>query len=280
MSRQELNGSQVRASGSQERLPDATDHLSERFLLAGGQRNLYGNAHGIPDIACSRPCAPGVSVLSAIIVSKIKMELLRKALTGLIVMNGPVQFIEGPISLKIAAYCGYLAAWLAFALAAVAGALPRLRRQAAATTAITAPVLIGTLLQVLAAFAITKSMGSGPLRPRTFELAGALVLAPLGAALFVWALRSVPRDAEVDTLITEGAYSWLRNPIYLAFLAMLVATGLLVSGGVRLILPVLLYVTGTELRIAAEERELAEKFTESYARYRRRTRWRYLPGLR
>jgi protein-S-isoprenylcysteine O-methyltransferase Ste14 len=181
---------------------------------------------------------------------------------------------------KIAAYCFYLAAWMVFAIAAVAGALPRLRRQAATTTAITAPVLIGTLLQALAAFAVTRSMGSGPLRPRMFELAGALVLAPLGAALFVWALRSVPRDADGDTLITGGAYSWLRNPIYLAFLAMLVATGFLISGGVKLILPVVLYLAGSELRIASEESELAEKFPEGYAMYRSRTRWRYLPGLR
>jgi protein-S-isoprenylcysteine O-methyltransferase Ste14 len=181
---------------------------------------------------------------------------------------------------KIAAYCVYLAAWMVFAIAAVAGSLPRQCRQAAATTAITAPVLIGTLLQALAAFAVTRSMGSGPLRPRMFELAGALVLAPLGAALFVWALRSVPRDADGDTLITGGAYSWLRNPIYLAFLAMLVATGFLISGGVKLILPVVLYLAGSELRIASEESELAEKFPEGYAMYRSRTRWRYLPGLR
>jgi protein-S-isoprenylcysteine O-methyltransferase Ste14 len=182
--------------------------------------------------------------------------------------------------LKIAAYFVYLAAWLVFAIAAVVGALPRRRGQASAMTAITAPLLTGTLLQALAVFAITKSMGSGPLRPRTFELTGALVLAPLGAALFVWALLSVPRDANRDTLVTGGAYSWLRNPIYLAFLAMLLATGFLISGGIKLILPVLLYLAGSELRIASEERELAEKFPDGYALYRRRTRWRYLPGLR
>jgi protein-S-isoprenylcysteine O-methyltransferase Ste14 len=182
--------------------------------------------------------------------------------------------------LKIAAYCGYLAAWLVFAVAAVIGALPRMRRQAAVPTVITAPAVIGTLLQILAAFVITRSMNSGPLRPRTFELAGALILAPLGAALFVWALRSVPRDADADTLVTGGAYSWLRNPMYLAFLAMLIATGLLVAGGIKLVLPVLLYVAGSELRIASEESELAQKFPGSYARYKTQTRWRYLPGLR
>jgi len=187
--------------------------------------------------------------------------------------------VEAPIDpLKIAAYCGYLAAWLVFAIAAVAGALPFLRRQSQQPTSIEAPVWIGTLLQALAAFAVTKSMPAGPLHPRTFELAGALLLAPLGAALFVWALRSVPNDA--DTLVSGGAYALLRHPIYLAFFALLLATGLLISGGTNLILPVLLYLGGSELRIASEERELSRRFPEGYARYRSRTRWRYLPGLR
>ena len=182
--------------------------------------------------------------------------------------------------LRIAAFCAYLAAWLVFAIAAVVGAVPRLRRHAEVTARLTAPVIIGTLLQGAAAFAITRSMGSGPLRPHRFELAGVLVLAPLGAAVFVWALRSVPRNADANKLVTGGAYSWLRHPIYLAFFAMLVATGLLVSGGIRLVFPVLIYLAGSELRIAVEEEELAERFPDSYPEYRSRTRWRYLPGLR
>jgi len=123
-------------------------------------------------------------------------------------------------------------------------------------------------------------MGSGPLRPRTFELIGVLLLAPLGAAIFVWAIQSAPRDADADVLVTGGAYSQVRNPIYLALLAMLVATGLLTSGGVKLILPVLFFLVGSELRIASEENELRKKFPEAYASYQSRTRWRYLPGLR
>jgi protein-S-isoprenylcysteine O-methyltransferase Ste14 len=169
---------------------------------------------------------------------------------------------------------------VAIAIGAVAGALPRLRGQTAGATAIKAPAVIGTLLQALAAFVVTRSMASGPLRPRTFELAGALVLAPFGAALFVWALRSSPREGDGETLVTEGAYGWVRNPIYLAFLAMLLATGFLISDGVKLIPPVLLYLLGSELRIACEEGELAAKFPETYATYRARTPWRYLPGLR
>ena len=183
--------------------------------------------------------------------------------------------------LKITAYLAYLAAWLVFAIAALIGSLPRLRRGQAGMTSMPAmPVVIGTALQALAAMVMTRSMGSDSLRPGLYELAGAQVLAPLGAALFVWAVRSGPSEVGADKLITEGAYRWLRHPIYLAFLAMLVATGLLISAGVQLILAVLVYLAGSEFRIAVEERELARKFPEAYAQYRRRTRWRYLPGLR
>ena len=185
-----------------------------------------------------------------------------------------------PLPLAIAAYCTYLAAWLVIAIAAVVGAIPRLRGQVAATTWLTAPVIFGTLLQVAAAFAVTRSMGSGPLRPGRYEVAGVVVLASFAAVLFLWALLSVPQGVDSHQLVTEGAYAWLRHPIYLAFLSMLVATGLLVSSRIKLILPVILYVAGTELRIASEEEELTEKFRDSYMQYKRRTRWRYLPGLR
>ena len=183
--------------------------------------------------------------------------------------------------LKIAAYCAYLASWVIVTAVALFGQLLRLRKLTAGPKmTITMPVVVGSLLQVLAAFILTRALPNGPLHPQTFELAGALVLAPLGAGLYTWSLRSAPNDADANTLITDGAYEWLRHPIYLAFLAMLVATGFLISAGTKLIVPVLLYVAGSELRIATEESELVQKFSEDYAQYRSRTRWRYLPGLR
>jgi protein-S-isoprenylcysteine O-methyltransferase Ste14 len=182
--------------------------------------------------------------------------------------------------LRVAALCAYLAAWLVLAIAAVAGAIPRRQRLTAGLTRITVPELVGMLLQGTAALVTTLSMKPGPLRPGTLALVGALALAPLGAVLFVWALRSAPNNDDAEALTTKGAYAWLRHPIYAAFLAMLVATGLLVSGGVALLVAVGLYLAGSELRIASEELDLAEKFPNSYAQYRLRTRWRYLPGLR
>ena len=177
--------------------------------------------------------------------------------------------------LRVIAFCTYLAAWVVFVIGAAIGAMPALRRQAATTTHITATTIIGALLQIASAMVLTLSLSTGPLRPPPLHLAAVIALAPLGAALFLWSLRSAH-----EGLVTTGPYSLLRHPIYLAFLAMLVATGLLVTTLPKLALAIIIYIAGTELRIAEEERELSERHAGDFEHYRSRTRWRYLPGLR
>jgi len=81
-------------------------------------------------------------------------------------------------------------------------------------------------------------------------------------------------------LVTRGVYAWMRHPIYLAILAMLLATGFLASDGKGLLVAVVIYLAGPELRIASAEEDPARAFRAAYAQYRLRTRWRYLPGLR
>jgi protein-S-isoprenylcysteine O-methyltransferase Ste14 len=184
------------------------------------------------------------------------------------------------LSLRVITFCVFLAAWLFLAAVAIAGAIPRLRRQAAAPIDLSFPAIVGMLLQAVAALPITLSLTDGPLRPRTLELVGTLALAPFAAALFAWALRSGRRETGAKALVTRGAYAWMRHPIYLAFLAMLLATGFIASAGLKLIVATALYVAGSELRIASEEAELQEQFRDDYGEYRRKTRWRYLPGLR
>jgi protein-S-isoprenylcysteine O-methyltransferase Ste14 len=179
--------------------------------------------------------------------------------------------------LRMAAFLAYLLSWVVLAVAALVGALPRLRR-GPSESAVTLYGLLGTVAQACALFAIVLPVGSEPLRPAHGELVGVLLLAPLAAGLFVWAQRSAP--ASPDGLVTGGAYARLRHPIYLAFFLLLLATGLLVSSRVWMILPIVLYVVGTEMRIAGEEADLARRFPEVFADYQRRTRWRYLPGLR
>jgi len=182
--------------------------------------------------------------------------------------------------LRLAAFCAYLAAWVVFAVGTGLNALPRVRAAGAMPRpSLNAAVVAGTLLQIASALIITFFLGDEPLRPSRFELALALAFAPMAAALFIWTIRSAPRVSG-RALVTGGAYAWLRHPMYLAFLGMLVATGLLASNAPGLAAAVIAYVAGSELRIAAEESELAQRFDSDYAQYRLRTRWRYLPGLR
>jgi protein-S-isoprenylcysteine O-methyltransferase Ste14 len=183
--------------------------------------------------------------------------------------------------LRAAAFCSFLFAWLVLAVAAVFGGISRRRQPVATLVNIKVPVVIGTLLQAAGVLTITLSMGKGPLRPGTYELIGVLVLAPLAAALFGWALLSPQKNAQRESLVTTGAYAWMRHPIYAAFLAMLLATALLSSADLKLLVAAtVLYLAGSEIRIASEEAELAAKFPAGYSQYRLRTRWRYLPGLR
>lgn len=171
--------------------------------------------------------------------------------------------------LRVAAFVAYLAALLVVAGAALFG----IARGRGLVSTISAQGVIGTLLQLAAAALVSRALPDGPLRPQAWELAGLLLVAPLSAWLFVWA--QIPAARSTGELVTDGAYAWVRHPMYLAFLGLLLATGLVVTARWLLLPAVAIYLAGTELRIAVEEVGLA-----NYAAYRSRVRWRYLPGLR
>ena len=183
-------------------------------------------------------------------------------------------------TLRVAAFVSYLGSWLVLVITAVVGALPQFRGHGVTAFQARLPVIAGTLLQSIAVLGIALTLDDGPLRPSTFELASALLLAPLSAAIFVWAQRSAPKSSEQETLVTSGPYQWVRHPIYLAFFAMLLATGLLASSGLKLVVAAALYLAGCEIRIAIEEADLNHQFPTSYSNYTKHTPWRYLPGIR
>ncbi len=183
-------------------------------------------------------------------------------------------------SLRVAAFCAYLGSWLGLLIAVTLGSLPQFRRHSATSLRPPLRVLCGTILQVIAALGITLTLPDGPLRPSTFELSAALLLAPLSAAIFAWAQRSTPKYSDKETLVTSGPYRWVRHPIYLAFFAMLLATGFLASSGLKLVVAAFLYLAGCEIRIATEEADLNIQFPLRYSNYRSQTPWRYLPGIR
>lgn len=82
-----------------------------------------------------------------------------------------------------------------------------------------------------------------------------------------WAL--VARVIEGHELIRQGPYGVVRNPIYLAMLGMLVATGLAVSHWQALAAAIAVFMIGTEVRIRSEEKLLQGAFGPQFDAYAR-----------
>lgn len=80
-------------------------------------------------------------------------------------------------------------------------------------------------------------------------------------------------------LVQTGPYRYLRHPIYASVLGMLLATGFLWTRWPMLVLALIFYFAGTEIRVRAEDRLLAGRFKESFTAYRSRVH-AYIPFLR
>lgn len=101
-----------------------------------------------------------------------------------------------------------------------------------------------------------------------------VVLALGGFLLFEAAARELGRNwslvarvREDHTLVTSGAFALVRNPIYLAMLLMTIAAGVALGHLVQLTVAVPLFILGTALRVAREERLLREQFGEAFDDY-------------
>lgn len=102
------------------------------------------------------------------------------------------------------------------------------------------------------------------------------------AALGVWAVRDFrshqttvnPLTPDTATsLVTDGAHSISRHPMYVAMVGGLLGQAVL-RGRVHAVLPVVALWAALSLQATEEENALTEKFGRSYLRYRERVpRW-------
>jgi protein-S-isoprenylcysteine O-methyltransferase Ste14 len=91
-----------------------------------------------------------------------------------------------------------------------------------------------------------------------------------------WAMRA--RLVEGHKLITDGPYTYIRNPIYTGMLGMLIATGLAMEHFIALIPAVIIFAAGMLIRVRSEERLLRAAFGEEFEAYARRVP-AVLPGI-
>ena len=179
-----------------------------------------------------------------------------------------------------------IALWILWALPFL---LLRLRRVpgAAARRAKTDPIsVLGMILQGLA-YPILFMTRRLPAHPFDFWHIGPGLVLGFVSSFLVWsAVPALGRQWRFQAgvyqdhvLVQSGAYRFVRHPIYTSMLALLLATGLLLGAPARLAVAVLTMIVGTEIRVRAEERLLAEHFGQEFTDYKARVP-AYIPFLR
>lgn len=135
------------------------------------------------------------------------------------------------------------------------------------------PVYCGGIIALTAAGLALTAAGRMPVaRTGPFRLPmlgmGALLI---GSGAWLWwsaVFRSRVGDhIKSGTLVTTGAYAWVRNPIYAAFLMACTGALLLADNLWLLVLPAAYWLYLTALMRCTEERWLAERYGREYLEY-------------
>jgi protein-S-isoprenylcysteine O-methyltransferase Ste14 len=185
--------------------------------------------------------------------------------------------------LKNAALAELVLCWVAWSLAFV-----RPRRQAAIhKSIISAPASKWGILLVMVSFALAWSyVGPAGFEKSSLSLIASMFLGPPSVALAWGAVRHLGKQwryeaalSEHHDLIQTGPYRWMRHPIYASMLGMLLATGACWTWWPMFVVALATFLFGTEIRIRAEDRLLAERFHDSFIAYRSRVR-AYIPFVR
>ncbi|HEY0849346.1 MAG TPA: isoprenylcysteine carboxylmethyltransferase family protein [Bradyrhizobium sp.] len=116
-----------------------------------------------------------------------------------------------------------------------------------------------------------------PLSGVLFVLGWLMIVAFVG--LNVSAIRTMRRagttvrpDRGTDHLVTDGPFSFTRNPLYLAGIMLVLGIGLILGIAWFLLLAILAAFAVQKLAIEREERHLQARFGETYLDYARRVR--------
>jgi len=91
-----------------------------------------------------------------------------------------------------------------------------------------------------------------------------------------WTYRA--RVIEGHELVTQGPYSFVRNPIYLGMFGAIVGAGLVFSRWWTLSTAVVIFLVGNWIRIRAEEKLLREAFGAKFDDYARQVS-AFFPGV-
>ena len=102
-----------------------------------------------------------------------------------------------------------------------------------------------------------------------FNLIG---LAPIIVGLFINIQATITLKRGHGRLVTEGAFQYSRNPIYLGGMVFFFGLAILLGSLVGFIFPAIMFLLVHFLYIPNEEKELKTMFGEEYLDYMKRVR--------
>jgi len=119
-----------------------------------------------------------------------------------------------------------------------------------------------------------------PVFPFSRMLGGIMILLAFG--FHGWAHKAhkqAHKDTkEIETIVTTGAFSKIRHPLYLSIIPMNI--GIALAFGVRVtFILVLLTIIHWVLTALKEEEALMKSFPVEYTSYKQQVRWRMIPWI-
>jgi protein-S-isoprenylcysteine O-methyltransferase Ste14 len=135
-------------------------------------------------------------------------------------------------------------------------------------------ILVPGTVTVLVPYWLLSSSPSPPLRLGPFRYFG-LIPILIGAAIYFWcawdftfAGRGTPAPIDPPKeLVVRGLYRYVRNPMYVGILSILVGEALLFSSRTLLVYTVIVFTLFFLFVTIYEEPHLKKKFGEPYRRY-------------
>jgi len=93
------------------------------------------------------------------------------------------------------------------------------------------------------------------------------VLLGLGMCVYAWSLLLLRRARRTATLATTGPFSWVRHPIYAAWILLILPAIGLLCGAWPMLLPAAVAYVGFRCHVVAEENRLRARFGLEYEHY-------------
>ena len=148
------------------------------------------------------------------------------------------------------------------------------------------PTRAGLLLESLAILIAFLFRLPADAHPGAVRMALSMLVGPVAPLLAWTAVPHLGRQFRINAglyedheLVRTGPYSIVRHPIYASLLAILLCTLFLLTPWKWVVISLVLFIAGTEIRVRTEDRLLASRFGGAFEEYRSRVP-AYIPFVR